>query len=235
MSQERDVTRLVRSWIREDQHESADRILGVVLDRLDTTPQRRSWWPARRSSPVNSFAKMIVAAAAALVVAVVGYQSLPRNDSSVGGQSTTAPSPSPSLLARGSFVIRDWDRVDFEATRQGSRVKGRMTVGQKTGTPDFLRVDVRCARSTEDGFLMIGGYTDGAGGRFAGDPGGRLAAIVLKRGSPVKAQIWYGSFPGSQATDCLGYLDEHLTWSRNSLPGDDWLRDDIAGPVEFGP
>ena len=43
MSQKRDVTRIFRSWIREDQHESADRILGVVLDLLDATPQRRSW------------------------------------------------------------------------------------------------------------------------------------------------------------------------------------------------
>lgn len=103
---------------------------------------------------------------------------------------------------------------------------------------DFFSVDLRCARTTEDGLIMVGGYTDGAGGRFAGTPDGTLAAIVLKRGSPVKAQIWSGSavsIPGTQTTDCLVYLDAWLTWSRTSLPGDDWLRDDIAGTVEFGP
>lgn len=91
---------------------------------------------------------------------------------------------------------------------------------------------------TEDGLIMIGGYTDGAGGRFAGTPDGTLAAIVLKRGSPIKAQIWEGSLlnaPGTQTTDCLAYLDAWLTWSRTSLPGDEWLRDDIDGTVEFGP
>ena len=48
MSTERDVTRIVRSWLRTDEHESADRVLDTVLDLLDATPQRRSWWPARR-------------------------------------------------------------------------------------------------------------------------------------------------------------------------------------------
>ena len=43
-----DTTRIVRSWLRMDEHESADRVLDVVLDSLDATPQRRPWWPARR-------------------------------------------------------------------------------------------------------------------------------------------------------------------------------------------
>ena len=48
MDTERDVTRIVRSWLRTDEHESADRVLDNVLALLDATPQRRSWWPARR-------------------------------------------------------------------------------------------------------------------------------------------------------------------------------------------
>ena len=185
---------------------------------------------------MNSYAKLIAAAAAVLVVAIGGSQFLPR-EWGPGGANATPP-PSPVLLARGSFVIRDWNKVDFEATRQGSSVTGRMTVGQKGGTSDFLRVDLRCARTTEDGLIMIGGYTDGGGGRFAGVRDGTLAAIVLKRGSPVKAQIWFGSLlnaPGTQTRDCLAYLDASLTQSRTSLPGDDWLRDDIGGTIEFGP
>ena len=45
MTAERDTTRVVRSWLRADEHESADRLLHTVLARLDTTPQRRPWWP----------------------------------------------------------------------------------------------------------------------------------------------------------------------------------------------
>ena len=49
MSTDRDTTRIVRSWLQTDEYESADHVLDAVLDRLDTTPQRRStWWPARR-------------------------------------------------------------------------------------------------------------------------------------------------------------------------------------------
>ena len=45
MSTDRDVTRIVRSWLHEDAHEDADRILNLVLDQIDTTPQRlaRGW------------------------------------------------------------------------------------------------------------------------------------------------------------------------------------------------
>ena len=53
MSTDRDVTtRIVRSWLHEDAHEDADRILNLVLDHIDTTPQRRATWLADRKSVV---------------------------------------------------------------------------------------------------------------------------------------------------------------------------------------
>ena len=42
MSTDRDVTRIVRSWLHEDAYEDADRVLDLVLDQIDTTPQRRA-------------------------------------------------------------------------------------------------------------------------------------------------------------------------------------------------
>ena len=65
MATERDVTRIVQSWLRTDEHESADRVLDNVLALLDATPQRRSWWPARRFADMNITAKLATAAAAA--------------------------------------------------------------------------------------------------------------------------------------------------------------------------
>ena len=76
MTAERDVTRVVRSWLRLDEHDSADRVLENVLASLDATPQRRSWWPARRIADMNKLLPLAAAAAALLVVAVVGYNLL---------------------------------------------------------------------------------------------------------------------------------------------------------------
>jgi hypothetical protein len=94
MSADRDITRIVRSWLRADEHESADRVLETVLSSLDTTPQRRPLWPSRRFVQMNNVTRVAVAAAAVLVVAVVGYNFLPRTG--VGGYSPPAPTPTPS-------------------------------------------------------------------------------------------------------------------------------------------
>jgi len=93
MSAERDVNRIVRSWIRAEEHDSADRVLQIVLSRLDTTPQRRHLWPPRRFAHVNKLAPAAIAATAVLVVAVLGYNLLP-GTGGVGG----APMPAPTTL-----------------------------------------------------------------------------------------------------------------------------------------
>lgn len=106
MSAERDVNRIVRSWIRAEEHESADRVLQTVLSRLDTTPQRRHMWPPRRFAQVNKYAQAAIAAAAVLVVAVVGYNLLPRTGGP-GGPGSPAPTadvtPVPSPAASSAF------------------------------------------------------------------------------------------------------------------------------------
>ena len=41
---------IVLSWLHEDAHENAEPYLLRALDEVDTTPQRRPWWPARRTT-----------------------------------------------------------------------------------------------------------------------------------------------------------------------------------------
>ena len=95
MTTERDPqTRIVLSWLREDAHENAERLLLRALDEVDTTPQRRPW-SARRFTDMNTYAKLAIAAAAVLVVAVAGFQLLPRT-SGPGSQPTLAASPTAS-------------------------------------------------------------------------------------------------------------------------------------------
>ena len=75
MSTDRDTTRIVRSWLQTDEHESADRVLDAVLDRLDETPQRRA---TSRPAQVDMSLTLRygIAAAVIAVAAAVGFSLL---------------------------------------------------------------------------------------------------------------------------------------------------------------
>ena len=230
MTTERDPgTRIVLSWLREETHENAERVLLRALDEVDTTPQRRSWWPAWRTNPMNPYAKLIAAAAAVLVVAVVGYQFLPRSGG-VGGQPAITPSPSPTLLARGTFTahVGGGYRVELDATGAASSVSGSMKVSplEKGGA---YTVALECSR-TIDGLLWIGGEVTQS--TYSEAPAGTRAAIVFERGSPVKAIfVWQGSDPRSAS--CQAFFDDMI-----AIGGAGDLRagmEPIEGTLELGP
>jgi hypothetical protein len=101
MTTERDPrTRTVLSWLREDQHENAERVLLRALDEVDATPQRRPFWSAWRFLEMNNPVRYAIAAAAVLVVALVGYQFLP-SSSEPGGPTAPAPSSTPAATTPG--------------------------------------------------------------------------------------------------------------------------------------
>lgn len=84
MNTDHDTTNIVRSWLREDEHASADRIVDDVLDRVDSLQQRPvRWFPARLPvmSPMVRFA---LATVAVTVLAVITINLLPRSGG-VGG------------------------------------------------------------------------------------------------------------------------------------------------------
>ena len=95
MDSGQDITRIVRSWLGTDEHESADRVLGIVIAQLDTTRQRRSWWPARRTADMPTYAKLAIAAVSVVVVALIGITVWPRV-SGPGTIPTASPAPSAS-------------------------------------------------------------------------------------------------------------------------------------------
>ena len=121
MSTDRDTTRIVRSWLEVGATALPDRVLDAVLDQLPSTPQRRSWWPARRFRDMNAYMKLAIAAAAVVVVALAGIYFLPRGGNVAGpgpGPSPTptqtptqtptltpAPTPSGNVDVTGSFAL----------------------------------------------------------------------------------------------------------------------------------
>ncbi|HET9852547.1 MAG TPA: hypothetical protein VFP56_08595 [Candidatus Limnocylindrales bacterium] len=146
MTAERDTTRIVRSWLRADEHESADRVLLSVLARLDATPQRRSVWPARRFASMNRVTQVSIAAAAVLVVAVLGINLLPR----LAG--TGAQSPAPT--ARASAGTSPMQSIAAAPTQPPAMpTSGSVPTGRYTwsGPTDAITLRV------QPGWTAIGG------------------------------------------------------------------------------
>ena len=100
MNDRSDIDRVLGHWFEDGPAVMPDRVADVVARRISLRPQRRSRRLLRRF-PMRSLT-IGLAAAAVLVVAVVGYNLLPRGPS-VGGPPptgtpapTVTPSPSPS-------------------------------------------------------------------------------------------------------------------------------------------
>jgi hypothetical protein len=202
---DRDVTRAIRSWLHEDRHEDVSRIAGAVLDQMETTRQRRTtWWPAWRIAQVNRLVLAATATAATLVVVVVGYNMLP--GSGIGGPNAT-PSPSPAPLAAGSFISHG-GQIELEATGEGSNVTGSMTYtdvgGEELGG---FTVDLACTQTTDGGLILIGGpIIESRNGYVESAPEGSNVAILLQRGSPVRAVFWL-EHPDPHEPSCLTFLE----------------------------
>jgi hypothetical protein len=221
-------TRIVLSWLREDAHEHTERMLLRALDEVDTTPQRRSWWPAWRSNRMNIVTKVAVAAAAVLVVAFAGDQLLPRTGG-IGGQPTTAPtstpSPTPALLAKGSFGMLQEASVELDATGRGSNVTGVWTFND--AGPRFT-ADLECERTTPGGLIVIGGtVTESTLTMASLAPQGNRVAIVIQRGPPMQALPHFEDHP--PAATCLAFLE-----SVTDAGAADALVP-IRGTIELGP
>ena len=76
MKQRSDIDRVLEIWMADGPTAISDRVVDVVAARIGVQRQRRAWpFPGRTN--VTTQIKLIAALAAALVVAVVGYNLLP--------------------------------------------------------------------------------------------------------------------------------------------------------------
>jgi hypothetical protein len=126
MKQRPDIDRVLQVWMADGPTAIPDRVVDVVAARIGVQRQRRAW-PFRGRTPVTTPIKLIAALAAALVVAVVGYNLLPKQPG-VGGSSptpvpiATPPTATPTaeatpvavpeaLLTGGRYVFQPLESV----------------------------------------------------------------------------------------------------------------------------
>jgi hypothetical protein len=131
MSTERDTTRIVRSWLEEGRTTLPDWVRDDVMDRLPSTPQRRSRGTARRFLTMPTAAKTAIAAAAVILVAVGAFALLPRESGpgAPGPTPTTAPTTNPTAepSAAISFVPPS-GRIDPGTYRMGEDASIVLTI-----------------------------------------------------------------------------------------------------------
>ena len=237
MTTERDPrTRIVLSWLREDAHENAERLLLRALDEVDTTPQRRSWWPARRPADMNTFAKFLIATAAVVAVAVVGVNLLPGSQTGAGGSPPPAsPSaPSPSLSPSPTATPRSGD---FDGNLSPGTYTAKMPVGD-TLTLTFTVPGAWTAYADPPGVLR--GLTPTAA-PGTGAPGGiafQFRDVTTLKGDPCH---WSGTdddIPvGPTADDLVQALQEQTAYEASDpvdvvIGGYAGQRVDIFSPTE---
>jgi len=224
MSASRDPDRLIRAFVLDGAERLNDRVYDAVRADIDARRQRAfigSW----RLPTMNKLVPIGVGAAAAVAVLLVGSQFLPRNGG-VGGSPTIAPSPSPAVLARGTFVAKGINTT-LDATGAGSNVSGSMTGSNSDGA---FTVDLQCER-TINGLLWVGGdVTQSTSLQNA--PVGSRTAIVLKPGSPVQA-IYVFQMNDPRSASCLAFFDDMLATVKQSEV--DAGLDPIQGSVEIAP
>ena len=97
MNRQPDVELVLRDYFADDGFTAPDHVLDVVEERIARQPRRLAW--RLRGRPfMNAYAKIAVAAAAVLLVAIVGYNLLPAG-STIGGPAPTPTATPPTSAA----------------------------------------------------------------------------------------------------------------------------------------
>jgi len=221
MTTPRDPERQIHAFLLEGDELLNDQVYDVVRAEIEHKRQRTFIGPWR--TPImNRFLAIGAAAVAVLVVVVIGSQVF-GSPTNLGGGDDATPTPQPTsptsvaaTLASGSFSAplgEFGEAFNIEAVRTGDDVSGTMEISNPAGGEGAYSVDVQCARTTDKGFLMIGGeVTDSTYQEFVEE--GAHVVLALAPGTPVRilwaVDVLAGDDPPAPAESCAAYIDTLL-------------------------
>jgi hypothetical protein len=245
MTTSREPDRLIHAFLEEGEERMNDGIYDAVRAAIEHKQQRAFIGPWRISS-MNRFLAIGAAAVAVLVVVVIGSQ-LFGSPTNVGGGDDATPTPQPTsstagavTLASGSFTVplgEFGQAVDIEAVRTGDDVSGTMEISNPAGGEGAYSVDVQCARTTDKGFLLIGGeVTDSTYQEFIED--GAYLMIVLAPGTPAR-MLWAADVVATDevpapAESCSAFLESQLRDNSEFIDAVEAQGRPIEGDLELG-
>lgn len=238
MRTDHDLERAVRLWVAQGSDQLPEPALDAALDQIAKTNQRPAGWLARRINLMNGNAlKFGLVAAAVVAVALLGVRFLP---GMVGDPPDPTPTPTTAVtLASGTFTapLNEFgEAITIDATRSGDDVSGTMEISNPAGGDGAYSVDVQCARTTDEGFVLVGGeVTDSTHEEFIAE--GAYVVLAFAPGTPVRV-LWAVDVLAADevpapAESCSAYLDSWV-----SEPGfADFLNEHgipIEGNLELG-
>jgi hypothetical protein len=193
----RDPDRLIAAYLEEDVAGLPDRVLDAVRSNIEHTKQRVVIGPWRIPR-MNRYAKLAIAAAAVVVIAIVGYKMLPGAGTFAGpGASPSAsasPSPTPrTTMPSGTLAAG----VRYSAVQGGVRLNFQLPTSKwDTGNAfEFLRTGTFKAA---DGAFIGVTRPGGPRGTYS-DPCAHVAAENSSRvGSEIAEAL--ATIPGVDAT-----------------------------------
>lgn len=148
MSTDRDVERIVRSWMDEGVTALPDRVLDLVLDQIPATPQRRASWLARRFPIMNnSFVRIGLAAATVVLVAIVGINLIAPN---IGGPPEATPTASAEVTPIPTATATQMAQLNGQEPLPAGRYQ------VEPALPVLVTVEVPDGWSAGDSWLVRG-------------------------------------------------------------------------------
>jgi len=174
MTARSDLDPTLKAWFDDGPSTMPDRVLDVVADRIGRQRQRRTWRLQGRPFMSTQF-KLIAAAAAAVLLAVAGWNLLPRAGN-VGGPPTAAPTTVPSALPlpdgtlhAGDYILRalPGDPMKFVITApEGWQGFGGFFLGgtHASGAPDGVGISVNHDPEVVTNPCDAAAHTPGPGG-----------------------------------------------------------------------
>ncbi len=117
MTRQLDLEQLLDTWLDDGPTDTADAVFDAAVARVYRQRQRPAWRVSWRNALVTTNLKLLIAAAAVIVIAVGGIALLGRPSTSPGNISvppsaspsaSPSPSPSPSTTPSASAVFPSW-------------------------------------------------------------------------------------------------------------------------------
>jgi hypothetical protein len=134
-----DVDLVLRDYFADDGLNAPDHVLDLVEHRISRQPQRRSWPFRGRTTTMSPQLKLIAGLAAALVVAVVGYNLLP---GIAGPGAPSAPPTSPPSTPAATVVVTPAPTDSVVDLPDGPLTAGRYRIRPLPDDPDLRDLEL---------------------------------------------------------------------------------------------